>query len=131
MPDAVVRHRVGAVTSPATLGRRLVSAHHNLLRFALKCLPPRAAARVVAGELLRLPRHPALVAPALGRIVAELPEEPLVIDKLINEIAPKNWDRNSGYTRIVKIGNRAGDGRALHSHLDHRTGAAERPGSLS
>ena len=43
------------------------------------------------------------------RIVAELPDEPLVIDKLMNEIAPKYGDRNSGYTRIVKLGQRAGD----------------------
>ena len=43
------------------------------------------------------------------RIVSELPNEPLVIDKLINEIAPKYGDRNSGYTRVIRIGNRAGD----------------------
>jgi large subunit ribosomal protein L17 len=43
------------------------------------------------------------------QIVAELPDEPLVIDKLINEIAPKYSDRTSGYTRIVRIGPRAGD----------------------
>jgi large subunit ribosomal protein L17 len=43
------------------------------------------------------------------QIVAELPNEPLVIDKLINEIAPKYTDRTSGYTRIVKIGPRPGD----------------------
>ena len=43
------------------------------------------------------------------RIVAELPNEPLVIDKLINEIVPKYADRTSGYTRIVKLGLRAGD----------------------
>jgi large subunit ribosomal protein L17 len=46
---------------------------------------------------------------ARRRIVALLPDEPLVIDKLMNEIAPKYGDRNSGYTRIVKIGARAGD----------------------
>jgi len=74
VPAARVRHRVGHVTSPGERPRRLRSAHHNLLRFALKCLPPHAAARVVGGELLRLPRHPALVAPALGRILAEFPE---------------------------------------------------------
>src|SRR5215210_2771362 len=43
---------------------------------------------------------------ARRRIVAELPDEPLVIDKLINEIAPKYSDRSSGYTRIVKLGPR-------------------------
>src|SRR3990172_630224 len=42
------------------------------------------------------------------RIIAELPEEPLVVDKLINEIAPKYGDRTSGYTRVVKLGQRAG-----------------------
>lgn len=43
------------------------------------------------------------------RIVAGLPNEPLVVDKLINEIAPKYADRTSGYTRLIKIGQRAGD----------------------
>lgn len=43
------------------------------------------------------------------RIVARMPDEPLVIDKLINEIAPKYAERTSGYTRLVRIGQRAGD----------------------
>jgi len=43
------------------------------------------------------------------RIISQLPNEPLVIDKLINEIAPKYGDRNSGYTRLVKLGPRNGD----------------------
>ena len=46
---------------------------------------------------------------ARRRIVAILPDEPLVIDKLMNEIAPKYGDRSSGFTRIVKVGARAGD----------------------
>ena len=43
------------------------------------------------------------------RIVAQLPDEPLVIDKLINDIAARYGDRSSGYTRLTKIGLRAGD----------------------
>jgi len=46
---------------------------------------------------------------ARRRIIAQLPDEPLVIDKLINEIAPKYGNRNSGFTRLVKVGQRAGD----------------------
>jgi large subunit ribosomal protein L17 len=42
-------------------------------------------------------------------VVSEFPNEPLVITKLFDEIAPKYADRTSGYTRIVKIGKRAGD----------------------
>ena len=43
------------------------------------------------------------------RIVAELPNEPLVIEKLYDEIVPRYGNRNSGYTRVVKLGPRAGD----------------------
>jgi GT2 family glycosyltransferase len=73
VPDAVVRHRVGAVTTPAEQPRRTASSHHNLVRFALKCLPRAAAARVILGELLRLPAHPRAVLPAFGAVVRELP----------------------------------------------------------
>jgi GT2 family glycosyltransferase len=71
VPDAFVRHHVGATTTPGpVLTRRLVASHYNLMRFALKCFPARDAARVVAGEVLRLPRHPRLIAPALAHIVS-------------------------------------------------------------
>ena len=42
-------------------------------------------------------------------VVSAFPNEPLVVDKLFDEIAPKYADRTSGFTRIVKIGLRAGD----------------------
>ena len=42
-------------------------------------------------------------------IVSQFPNEPLVVAKLFDEIAPKYADRSSGFTRIVRIGQRRGD----------------------
>lgn len=42
-------------------------------------------------------------------VVAEFPNEPLVVKKLFDEIAPKYADRSSGFTRIVRLGARRGD----------------------
>ena len=42
-------------------------------------------------------------------VVSQFPNEPLVVTKLFDEIAPKYADRTSGYTRIVKLGQRRGD----------------------
>ncbi|MEO8246836.1 MAG: 50S ribosomal protein L17 [Chloroflexota bacterium] len=42
-------------------------------------------------------------------LAAQIPHEPLIVEKLMSEIAGKYADRASGYTRIVKIGQRLGD----------------------
>ena len=47
--------------------------------------------------------------PARRSLAAEMPHEPLIIDKLMGELATKYADRSSGFTRIVKIGERLGD----------------------
>ena len=46
---------------------------------------------------------------ARRQVISEFPNEPLVVNKLFDEIAPKYADRTSGYTRLVKIGQRLGD----------------------
>ncbi len=46
---------------------------------------------------------------ARREVVAEFPNEPLVVNKLFDEIAPKYADRTSGFTRIVHLGQRLGD----------------------
>jgi large subunit ribosomal protein L17 len=42
-------------------------------------------------------------------LAAKIPHEPLIVDKLMGELAEKYADRASGYTRITKIGERLGD----------------------
>ncbi len=42
-------------------------------------------------------------------VISEFPNEPLVVTKLFDEIAPKYADRTSGFTRIVHLGQRYGD----------------------
>ena len=42
-------------------------------------------------------------------LASQLPHEPLIIDKLMGELAEKYADRSSGFTRIVKLGERLGD----------------------
>ena len=46
-------------------------------------------------------------------MIAALPDEPLVVDKLFGEIVPKYAARSSGYCRITKIGIRKGDAAPL------------------
>ena len=46
---------------------------------------------------------------ARRQVISEFPNEPLVVNKLFDEIAPKYADRTSGYTRIVRLGQRMGD----------------------
>ena len=50
---------------------------------------------------------------ARRQVVAEFPNEPLVVTKLFDEIAPKYADRTSGFTRIVRIGQRQGGAAEL------------------
>ena len=40
-------------------------------------------------------------------------EDKTVVNKLFDEVAPKLADRNGGYTRIVKMGTRKGDGASV------------------
>ena len=42
-------------------------------------------------------------------VISAFPNEPLVVDKLFHELAPKYADRTSGFTRIVRLGQRLGD----------------------
>jgi large subunit ribosomal protein L17 len=105
-------HRIGGRKLSRTTAPRL-ALYANLVVAVLRyeqIKTTEARAKEVRGQVERfitLAKEGSLA--SRRRIVAELPNEPLVIDKLMNEIAPKYGDRNSGYTRIVKLGPRAGD----------------------
>jgi GT2 family glycosyltransferase len=76
VPEAAIRHYVGGTHDGRrrALTPRYAQSHHNIIRWALKCLPARDAAIVVAGELLRLPRHPLVVGRGLAAVVPEVRE---------------------------------------------------------
>lgn len=47
------------------------------------------------------------------RMIARFIKNPAMVQELFDEIAPKVADRNGGYTRVVKLGQRDGDGAHL------------------
>jgi large subunit ribosomal protein L17 len=107
-----VAHRIDGRKLSRKTGPRM-SLYRNLIVSVLRyeqIKTTEARAKEVRGQVekvITLAKDGSLA--ARRRIVAELPDEPLVIDKLLNEIAPKYADRNSGYTRIIKLGPRPGD----------------------
>jgi large subunit ribosomal protein L17 len=50
---------------------------------------------------------------ARRQLVSKMPHEPLIVDKLMGELAEKYADRPSGFTRIVKLGQRVGDAATM------------------
>ena len=51
--------------------------------------------------------------PARRQLVARLPNEPLIIEKLMGELAAKYAERGSGFTRITRLGPRLGDSATM------------------
>jgi len=107
MPHQIAGRKLGRKTGPRmALYRNMIV---SVLRYE-QIKTTEARAKEVRGQVehvITLAKDGSLA--ARRQIVAQLPNEPLVIDKLMNEIAPKYADRTSGYTRIIKLGPRNGD----------------------
>jgi large subunit ribosomal protein L17 len=105
-------HRIDGRKLGRTHGPRM-ALYRNLVISVLRyeqVQTTEAKAKEVRGmveRVITLARDGSLT--ARRRVISELPNEPLVIDKLFREIAPKYSDRTSGFTRIVRLGQRAGD----------------------
>ena len=50
---------------------------------------------------------------ARRQLVSRMPHEPVIVEKLMGEIATKYADRASGFTRIIKLGQRSGDAASM------------------
>jgi len=50
---------------------------------------------------------------ARRQLVSKMPHEPLIVEKLMGEIAEKYADRSSGFTRTIKLGQRPGDAASI------------------
>jgi large subunit ribosomal protein L17 len=62
------------------------------------------------------------------RMIARFIKDPAIVRELFDEIAPKVVDRNGGYTRVVKLGQRDGDGAhmAIIELVDYNEAAAKK-----
>jgi large subunit ribosomal protein L17 len=109
-PD--VAHRIGGRKLSRKKGPRL-ALYKNLTVSVLRyerVQTTEAKAKEISGRVERMITIAKKGDLAARRaVVAAFPNEPLVVNKLFDEIAPKYADRNSGFTRIVKIGLRRGD----------------------
>ena len=106
------RHRIGGRKLSRKQGPR-ISLFKNLTVSVIRyerVKTTEAKAKEISGrveKMITLAKRGDIA--ARRSVVAQFPNEPLVVAKLFDEIAPKYADRTSGFTRIVRIGQRRGD----------------------
>ena len=109
-------HRVGGRKLSRKQGPRLALFKNltvSVLRYE-RVRTTEAKAKEISGrveQVITLAKRGDLA--ARRAVVAQFPNEPLVVNKLFDEIAPKYADRTSCFTRLVKIGQRRGDAAGI------------------
>ncbi len=73
-------------------------------------LPKAKQARKDAEKMVTIARKGSLAA---RRLAASRLQQPAAVQKLFDKIVPAMEGRNGGYTRILKLGNRKGDGAEM------------------
>lgn len=116
-----MRHRVAGKKLNRTSGQR-TALRRNLMTQLFKherIRTTRAKAQAVQGQAEKLitiakrglvagEEEPAREVHARRRVAAQL-NDPKVVQKLFDDIAPRYVDRPGGYTRMLKLGMRKGD----------------------
>ena len=89
-----------------TVNGKKVTVYDEVKKTIKKDKPSRMNARRQILSIL----YPVTEVPKDGKKVRSLSKEVDMAGKLFDEIAPKYADRKGGYTRIIKLGMRKGDG---------------------
>ncbi len=110
-----MRHRVhGRKLGRTTAHRKALFRNQLTALFTheriVTTVPKAKELRPIAERMVTLARTGTL--PARRKVLTMVPDKD-VVRRLFDEIAPRFVDRPGGYTRIVRLGNRRGDGAEL------------------
>lgn len=119
-----MRHRVGgrqlhrSTAQRKALFRNLMTElfrHEKITTTKAKALAVRAEAEhlLTVAKRGRVKSDAQQYDVAERRLVAAILTDPAVVQKLFNDIAPRFLDRPGGYTRVLKLGPRIGDGAEM------------------
>jgi large subunit ribosomal protein L17 len=110
-----MRHRVGGKKLGRKTAHRIMMFRNMVTSFLDKerihtTLPRAKALRPIAERMITLGKRESLHA---RRRALSFIKDPLVVSKLFSTLAPRFAQRNGGYTRIIRLGFRDGDGAQM------------------
>src|SRR5213594_127509 len=110
-----MRHRVATSKLGRKTAHRIMMFRNMVTSFLDKerirtTLPRAKALRPIAERMITLGKRESLHA---RRRALAFMKDPLVVSKLFSTLAPRFAQRNGGYTRIIRLGFRDGDGAQM------------------